>query len=576
MRPACLSPKDSTTHETSTIACGIGFVVDIRTAKVTSPSAEVLEILANLSHRGAVGADPLAGDGAGILLQLPDAIPAAPNVPIWASTCRPPATTRSARSSSPRRSQPPRPERSRPGAYRRCRRSACPGLARRAHRQPPAWAQRARASEPVIRQVVRPAAAATAPDDAAFERKLLRDPQADASRRSEIRDMLGPPATSTSPRCRRRTIVYKGMLLAPQPRRCTTPTCRDPRLGIGPGAGPPALLHQHLPVLGDWPTRSAIICPQRRDQHPARQRQLDARPPGAVRSPTCSATISKKLLPIIDADGSDSAMFDNCLELLVLAGRSLPHAMMMMIPEPWAEPREHEPGEAGLLRVPRLPDGALGRPGRRSPSPTAVQHRRGAGPQRPAPLAATTSPRTTWSSWPRKSACCDIPPEQRRMTRAACSPAACSSIDTEQGRIVADEEIKQQIAAAQPYRRVAGQAPDRRWTTCPSRPRCPSPTTRPCCSASRPSATPTRTCASSCSPMASDGVEPIGSMGTDTPLAVLSDKPQLLYNYFKQLFAQVTNPPIDRDPRGDRHLAGVAASAPSATCSSPTPEQLPA
>ena len=141
-------------------------------------------------------------------------------------------------------------------------------------------------------------------------------------------------------------------------------------------------------------------------------------------SPTCSATTSRKLLPIINEDGSDSAMFDNCLEFLVLAGRSLPHAMMMMIPEPWENHESMSDGETRVLRISLLPDGTVGRPGLHRVHRRRA-HRRGARPQRPAPLALLRDQgRPRHHGLRSRRARCAA--GARRCKRAACSRAACS------------------------------------------------------------------------------------------------------------------------------------------------------
>ena len=158
-----------------------------------------------------------------------------------------------------------------------------------------------------------------------------------------------------------KTIVYKGMLLTEQLGAVLhRPAASGP--GDGASAGSFALQHQHVPELG--PSASVPLPrAQRRDQYIARQLQLDEGARGAVRIRRCSARTCKKILPIINPNGSDSAMFDNTLELLVLAGRSLPHAMMMMIPEPWSNHESMDDGQAGVLPIPLKSDGAVGRPG---------------------------------------------------------------------------------------------------------------------------------------------------------------------------------------------------------------------
>ena len=235
-------------------------------------------------------------------------------------------------------------------------------------------------------------------------------------------------------------------------------------------------------------------------------------------------------------------MFDNCLELLVLAGRPLPHAVMMMIPEPWAnhetmsdEKKAFYEYHSCLMEPWDGPASIAFTDGKKI---GAVLDRNGLRPSR---YYVTKDDLVIMAS---EVGVLDVPPE-RVLLKGRLQPGRMFLVDTEQGRIVADEEIKQTIATEQPYRQwlnkhmldLAAVPEARRMSR--------SRRIKRCCSASRPLATPLKTCASSWRPMARDGVEALGSMGTDTPLAVLSNKPQLLYNYFKQLFAQVTNPPID-------------------------------
>ena len=138
----------------------------------------------------------------------------------------------------------------------------------------------------------------------------------------------------------------------------------------------------------------------------------------------------------------------------------------------------------------------------------------------------------------------DIPPENI-LIKERLHPGRIFLVDTAQGRIVSDEEIKRELAAAQPYARVARREPGRHRGSAGRRRTCRRRATRRCCGGSRRSATRTRICGSCWRRWPRNGEEAIGSMGTDTSLAVLSDRPRLLYDYFKQLFAQVTNPPLD-------------------------------
>ena len=230
------------------------------------------------------------------------------------------------------------------------------------------------------------------------------------------------------------------------------------------------------------------------------------------------------------------------------------------------EPRVHVAGAQGLLRVPRLPDGAVGRPGvdrvhRRHP------HRRRRWTATACARRATTSPRTTWSSWRPRSACSTSRPSA--ILREG-PPAAGPHVPGRHGAGPDHRRRRDQAA------RSAAAAPYGQWLKenlvalddLP-KPRVgdPRPITRRCCAARRRSATRPRTSKILLAPMANDGDEAVGSMGNDTPLAVLSDRPQLLYNYFKQLFAQVTNPPVDASAKRSS-CRSTRRSAPRATCSS--------
>ena len=166
----------------------------------------------------------------------------------------------------------------------------------------------------------------------------------------------------------------------------------------------------------------------------------------------------------------------------------------------------------------------------------------------------------------------DIPPE-RVLHKGRLQPGRMFLIDTEEGRIVADEEIKHKIATAQPYRQWLNENLVALGRLCRSRRRCPEPDHQTVLAAPAGVRLHVRGSAHrSWRRWRNDGVQPLGSMGTDTPLAVLSNKPQLLYNYFKQLFAQVTNPPIDLHPRGNHHLDGDDDRARKRNLLDPTPE----
>ena len=249
----------------------------------------------------------------------------------------------------------------------------------------------------------------------------------------------------------------------------------------------------------------------------------------------------KKILPIINQNGSDSAMFDNCLELLYLSGRSLPHAMMMMIPEPWvghesmsAERKAFYEYHSCLMEPWDGPASVAFTDGVQI---GACLDRNGLRPSR---YYVTKDDLVVMAS---EVGVLDIAPE-RVLSKGRLQPGRMFLIDTALGRIVADDEIKDAMAKAQPY----GQWLDQNMVelaSLPEAPHLPEPDHETVTQRQQAFGYTFEDLRVLMVPMARDGVEAIGSMGTDTPLAVLSEKPQLLYNYFKQLFAQVTNPPID-------------------------------
>jgi glutamate synthase (ferredoxin) len=249
----------------------------------------------------------------------------------------------------------------------------------------------------------------------------------------------------------------------------------------------------------------------------------------------------KKVLPVINTDGSDSAMFDNCLELLVMSGRELPHAMMMMIPEPWENhesmsPEKHafyeyhsclmEPwdGPASIAFTDGIKIGAcLDRNG-----------------LRPSRYYVTKDDMVIMAS---EAGVLPVEPE-RILQKGRLQPGRMFLVDTELGRIVADEELKNKFAKAHPYQEWLNQY-HVLLENLPEPPENTQFTHHKVLQQQQAFGYTFEDLRFILGPMANDGVQPLGSMGTDTPLAVLSNKPQLLYNYFKQLFAQVTNPPID-------------------------------
>ncbi|MCL6615299.1 MAG: glutamate synthase subunit alpha, partial [Firmicutes bacterium] len=268
---------------------------------------------------------------------------------------------------------------------------------------------------------------------------------------------------------------------------------------------------------------------------------MRARESAFARSSFGAGMEMEKVLPVLTPDGSDSAMFDNCLEFLLMTGRSLPHAVMMMIPEPWEK-------AAGFMSEERRAfyeyhsylmepwDGPAAMAFTDGVVVGAVLDRNGL---RPARYWVTEDDLVILAS---EAGVIPLPPERIRR-KERLRPGRILLVDTAEGRIVADEEIKEEIARAYPYRTWLEEGRIRLSDLPPARPApFPAGEVRRYQKAFGYTHEDLRLVLG---PMAQTGVEPVGSMGYDAPLAVLSERPQLLYDYFKQLFAQVTNPPID-------------------------------
>ena len=249
----------------------------------------------------------------------------------------------------------------------------------------------------------------------------------------------------------------------------------------------------------------------------------------------------RRLFPICTPDASDSATFDEVLELLHLGGRSLPHAVLMMIPEAWENNAAMDPDAARVLPVPRLADGGLGRPGLRQLH-RRHGHRRRARPQRAASRPVVADRRTAWSCWAASPAC-STSTRPTSSPRAGCSRAGCSSSTPSAARSARTRTSRPNWPTEHPYDEWlhAGLI---RLEDLPAREHVVF---------SHESVTRRQQIFGYTeeelrillAPMATGGIEPLGSMGTDTPLAVLSKRPRLLFDYFTELFAQVTNPPLD-------------------------------
>jgi glutamate synthase (NADPH) large chain len=513
-------------------ACGVGFVAQTNGQASHDIVKKGIDILLNLVHRGACGCDPLTGDGAGILIQLPD--------PFFRRECE--------------ASDVELPE---AGKYavgcvflprdkhdrRRCMHILEDKIFGTGQRligwrdvrvNESALGPMARASAPVIKQVF---IGSTTEDDVSFERKLfvIRKWAERTVRESNMpgRGSFFIPSLSS------KTIVYKGLLLAEQLAGFYT-ELTDPTM-----VSALAMVHQRFST-NTFPTWE-LAQPFRTLAHngeintvrgnaawmSAREQLFDEEVFGED---------VRQILPIIAPGGSDSAQLDNVAELLVRAGRSLPHVMMMLVPEAWQNDdqmsqrkRDFYEYHSCLIEPWDGPAALTFTDGKRI---GGILDRNGL---RPARWTVTKDGLVVLAS---ETGVLDIPPENVER-KGRLEPGRMFLVDTEAGRIVEDEELKDEIAHRKPYGRwlrenkIALSEID----------------------ASPPTAT-RREHASLLqrqkafgyteedlrllmAPMAEKGEEATGSMGTDTPLAVLSDQPQLLYNYFKQHFAQVTNPAID-------------------------------
>ncbi|HYN01791.1 MAG TPA: glutamate synthase large subunit [Vicinamibacteria bacterium] len=514
-------------------SCGIGFVVDAHGRKSHGIVEQAVQVLLNLEHRGACGCEKNTGDGAGILLQMPHGFLA--DVCGEAGIALPgPGRYGAALVFLP----------TDPVARRRCeeiveRTAAEEGVSFLGWRTVPtdnaSLGATARAGEPAMRQAFfgRPE---PLEEDLAYERKLyvLRRRIENAVRASDVpgRGLFYVPSLS------HRTLVYKGMLIAPQ-LPAYFPDIVDPRV-----ESCLAMVHSRFSTntFPNW----ARAHPYRFVCHNGEINTLR----GNVNWMHARESLFEsklfgddlaKILPVVDAEGSDSAMFDNVLELLVLAGRSLPHAVMMMIPEPWAghesmneKKRAFYEYHSCLMEPWDGPAAIAFTDGVRI---GATLDRNGLRPSR---YYVTKDGLVVMAS---EVGVLDIPAD-RILQKGRLQPGRMFLVDTEEGRVVADEEIKLRTANERPY---AAWLRDN-LVSLQDVPEAPSvhgvdhETVRQRQLAfgyTREDLEQLLT------PMARDGVEPVGAMGNDTPLAVLSDKPQLLYSYFKQLFAQVTNPPVD-------------------------------
>jgi glutamate synthase domain-containing protein 2/glutamate synthase domain-containing protein 1/glutamate synthase domain-containing protein 3 len=513
-------------------ACGIGFVAHIKGQKSHDIIEKGIQILINLTHRGACGCDPETGDGAGILIQIPHTFFARESKRLGFSL-------------------PPEGEYGVGMVFlpvERHQRLQTEGILERIIKeegltligwrdtplQASAIGRVARASQPYIQQVFVGRAAGMDTDQ--LERKLyvVRKRAESEVANSDMADrgMFYIPSLSA------RTIVYKGLLLAPQIANFYG-ELSDPDV-----TSALCLVHQRFST-NTFPTWQ-LAHPFRYVAHngeintvKGNVNWMHARE-SVLRSELFGEDL-RKLFPVIQPNGSDSASFDNALELLVQSGRSLPHAMAMLIPEAWdGNPHMDEGKKAfyeyhcSLMEPWDGPAAITFTDGRVI---GATLDRNGL---RPARYKVTRDGLVVLSS---ETGVLPVRAEDVVM-KGRLQPGKMFLVDLEQGRIVSDKEIKEQLAGRNPY----GEWLAENQITLDKLgepPRVHASDHATIAVRQRAFGYTDEDLRFLMSPMAVNGEEPVGSMGTDTPLACLSDKPQPLFNYFKQLFAQVTNPPID-------------------------------
>jgi glutamate synthase domain-containing protein 2/glutamate synthase domain-containing protein 1/glutamate synthase domain-containing protein 3 len=514
-------------------ACGVGFVVDVKGRSSHRILEQAITVLRNLDHRGACGCEANTGDGAGVLLQMPHAF-----FKQAARKARLPALTAEAYGTGlVMLPHSPTKRRRLEEHFEHIVQSE--GQSVLGWRTVPtdnrSLGETARGCEPFFRQIFI-GRSSDLTDPMAFERKLY------VIRKRAYTEIRASTLDGAEywylPSLSHKTFVYKGMLLTEQLAEYFL-DLRDPAMETAL-----ALVHSRFST-NTFPSWDRAH-PYRYLAHNGEINTLR----GNINWMRARETLFesdlfgedvKKIRPIINPYGSDSAMLDNTLELLVLAGRSLAHAMMMMIPEPWSNHEGMDDARrafyeyhSGLMEPWDGPASIAFTDGRQI---GAVLDRNGLRPSR---YYVTRDDLVIMAS---EAGVLDVPP-QDIVRKGRLQPGRMFLVDTEQGRIIEDEEIKQQVAGQWPYRVWL----DECLVTLkelPPAPALPPPDHDTLLH---------RQIAFGYSfedqrlllhPMASNGVEAIGSMGNDAALAVLSRKPRVLYDYFKQLFAQVTNPPID-------------------------------
>jgi glutamate synthase domain-containing protein 2/glutamate synthase domain-containing protein 1/glutamate synthase domain-containing protein 3 len=514
-------------------ACGVGFVAHIKGKRTHTIVEQGLTVLKNLTHRGAVGWDPKLSDGSGLLIQIPDRLLREEMVRQGVKL--------------PPRGQYgvgmvflPRDPASRQACEYEIERAVKDeGQVVLGWRDVPVdnadLAEPAKKLEPVIRQVFIGRGRGVTVTDA-LERKLFIIRKTAGHAIQALR--LAHAKQFYVPSMSARTLIYKGMLLAHQVGEYYL-DLKDARCESAL-----ALIHQRFSTntFPSWdlahPFRmiahNGEINTVRGNVNWIRARQ------GAISSPVLDEDLAK-IWPLIYDGQSDSASFDNALELLVMGGYSIAHAMMMMIPEAWENHSQMDPARRAFYEY----HAAMMEPWD-GPASIAFTDGRQIGATldrnglRPSRYIVTDDDLVIMGS---ECGCLPVP-EEKIVKKWRLQPGKMFLVDLEKGRIIDDAELKEALSEARPYAewieriRVKLDEVESEKTA-------PLKSAVPLLDRQQAFAYTQEDLKFIMTPMAMNGEEPIGSMGNDSPLAVLSDKNKTLYHYFKQLFAQVTNPPID-------------------------------
>ncbi len=510
-------------------SCGVGFIASVKGTPSHSIVQDSIEILKNLLHRGAVGGDLTTGDGAGILIQVPDKffraeadrldfeLPVRGNYGVGMVFMPRSAARKSCMA-----------------VFEKVVRDE--GLMCLGWRDVPTddrgLGDEARRDQPHVMQVFIDGIGFAG---SALDRKLLIVRK---QVQRKVREVLKPGDRFYVPSLSSRTVVYKGLLMGGQVSGFYT------ELGNPAVESAVAVLHQRYSTntFPSW----ELSQPFRFLAHNGEintlrgnLNQMRAREQG-MKSPLFGDDL-RKVFPVIDPEGSDSACLDNALEMLVAGGRSLPHAMMMLIPEAWGAKYPMGPDQKGFFEY----HAGLMEPWD-GPATVAFTDGEVAGTLldrnglRPARYTLTRDGVIIMAS---EAGVLDIAAE-RVLEKGALRPGQMLLVDLKQGRVIKDKEIKSQLSRRQPYRRWVEENKvmvqglfEAASTVTPDR--------EVLLRKERLFGYTREDIQMILEPLAAKAHEAVGSMGADTPLAVFSEKPQLLYSYFKQMFAQVTNPPID-------------------------------